>query len=120
MNLDRYKRELGIVNQNFNDAREQVAAHIRDEVVLPACKEHKVLFLSTKQGFGFRLTRDEARSRGLTFPGGDLITNQHDCQQLARPELWPVLQLLNLFVGDRYRIGLYVDPVTEDDLAETP
>jgi len=98
-----YTEALDIIKRKFDDEVYDLGKKVREEVILPVCKQHKLRYVQGMGRFFF--------SRGdKTY--GDASDNM---SAALREVLTPIFELLNSEVYDNQVLGYYVDDV---DLAK--
>lgn len=99
--------ELKQAQETFDQEVFQICERLRDEVIIPVCRKHKLTFLSGMGTFFF--------SKGKqTYSGGYGITDARWGSKLIA-ELTPIFELLNTEVTHNQVLGYYVSDVSKDD-----
>ncbi len=97
--MKQYEKALDILQKKFEENISALADQIREDVIIPVCKKHKLIFISGMGSFFF------AR-------GDKTYTDTHDrMSDSLREDLVPILNLLNTEVTHNQYLGFYVDDV---------
>lgn len=99
-----YLSALEIAQFKFDKEVSDLAEKIRQEVIIPACKQHKLEFISGMGTFFF-----------TTQSGTYIYGRDYEGERLEK-RLKPVFDLLNKEVSQNQCLGYYVSDVKKEDL----
>ena len=97
--MKEYADALDILQKKFDEDVSALAEKLRQEVIIPVCKKHRLKFLSGMGRFFF-------------YRGEKTYNDTHDhMSDSLREDLKPIFDLLNTEVSHNQYLGYYVDDV---------
>ncbi len=101
MNTEKYTQQVNVIKERFDNDLQELGLRIRNEVVAPACKNHRLKFFSGNGTFFF------ARGEETYSEVRDL----ERASKTLRETLEPIINLLNTEIVHNDYLGFYVGQV---------
>lgn len=101
--MEKYSEQVKAIEERFYNDLQELGERIRNEVVAPACKNHRLKFLSGNGTFFF--------SNGKKTYGDLGDADLESAPKKLREVLKPIIDLLNTEITHNDYLGYYVESV---------
>jgi hypothetical protein len=101
--MEKYSEQVEAIKQRFDNDLQELGERIRNEVVAPACKNHRLKFFAGNGTFFF--------SKGKKTYADVLDPDFQSAPKAIRETLKPIIDLLNTEITHNDFLGYYVGDV---------